>query len=98
MEDPHTVHRLTWQGIEVEATYCPLRWKVIAHLGIEAVEPLRAPLPISQSGYQSWFHQPRTIEESGLSVENFVIAMLDEAAASSEWKTHVESSRQGTLF
>lgn len=98
MEDPHTVYRFTWQGIEIEATYCPLRWKVIAHLGIESVSPHRAPLPISESGYQSWFHQPRTIENSGLSVEDFVIAVLDEAAASPEWKAHQETSRQGTLF
>lgn len=98
MEDPHTTHRFVWEGIEIEAKYTPLQWNVIAHLEIESVKPPRAPLPISETGYKSWYHQPNTIEASGMTVEEFVRAELTEAAASPEWKTHLESTRQGSLF
>lgn len=98
MEDPHTTHRFVWEGIEIEARYWPLRWGIIAHLQIESMNPPRAPLPISETGYKSWHHQPDTIEASGLGVEGFILAELDKEAASPEWKTHLESTRQGSLF
>jgi hypothetical protein len=98
MDDPHTIHTLTWQGIEIEARYCPLRWRTIAHLEILSVKPDGAPLPISETGYKSWFHEPGTIEASGMDLVAFVTTGLDQAATSREWKTHLENARQGMLF
>lgn len=92
------IHRLTWRGIEIEARYTPLQWKVIAHLEIESVSPERAPLPITETGYRSHFHQPGTVEANGGDVVAQVIAWLDEEAAKPEWKRHVESCRQFSLF
>lgn len=92
------IHRLTWRGIEIEARYTPLQWKVIAHLEIESVAPERAPLPITETGYRSHFHQPGTVEANGGDVVAQVIAWLDEEAASPEWEAYEESRRQLTLF
>ncbi len=38
--------------------YTPLQWKTIAHLEIRSIKPERAPLPITETGYRSHFHQP----------------------------------------
>ena len=91
-------HRLTWQGIEIEAVYTPLKWGVIAHLEVHSINPDHAPLPITETGYRSHFHQPGTIEAHGGDVVAQVIAWLDGEAAKPEWKRHVEASRQGELF
>lgn len=61
----YQVHRFTWQGIEIEAIYCPrLFGGIIAHLEIRSIEPPRAPLPITETGYLSHFHECGTIEAS----------------------------------
>lgn len=95
--DPQ-IYRFTWQGIEIEAIYTPLKWSVIAHLEIRSINPERAPLPITETGYRSHFHQPGTIEAHGGDVVAQVIAWLDEEAAKPDWKRHVEARRQGSLF
>lgn len=92
------IHRLTWRGIEIEVRYTPLQWKVIAHLEIESVAPERAPLPITETGYRSHFHQPGTVEANGGDVVAHVIAWLEEEAEKPEWKRHVETCRQFSLF
>lgn len=88
----------TWQGIEIEATYTPLKWNVIAHLEIRSINPERAKLPITDTGYRSHFHQPGTIEALGSDVVAQIIAWLDEEAAKPAWRTHIDASRQGELF
>lgn len=91
-------YRFTWQGIEIEAVYEPNKWQVIAHLEIRSINPERAPLPITETGYRSHFHQIGTIEELGGDVVAQVTAWLDEEAEKSAWKAHVEASRQYSLF
>lgn len=92
------IYRLWWRGIEIEARYVPLQWGVIAHLEIESVAPARAPLPITETGYRSHFHQPNTVESRGGDVVAQVIAWLDDEAVSPEWKAYDESRKQLTLF
>ena len=91
-------YRFTWQGIEIEAIYEPNKWQVIAHLEIRSINPERAPLPITETGYKSHFHEIGTIEALGGDVVAQVIAWLDEEAEKPDWKTYVEASRQYTLF
>ncbi|WP_109809670.1 hypothetical protein [Sphingosinithalassobacter portus] len=91
-------HRFAWRGIEMEAIYVPLKWGLIAHLEIRSLNPPRAPLPITETGYRSHFHQPGTIEALGGDVVAQVVAWLDEEAAKPEWQTHLERSRQYSLF
>lgn len=92
------IYRLIWRGIEIEARYTRLQWKVIAHLEIESIAPEGAPLPITETGYRSHFHQPGTVEANGGDVVAQVIAWLDEEAEKPEWKRRVESRRQFSLF
>ena len=97
-QQPQTYH-FTWQGIEIEATYTPRKWGVIAHLEIRSITPERAALPITSTGYRSHFHPCGTVEALGGDVVMQVTAWLDEEAkTSAEWLAHVERSRQGELF
>ncbi len=91
-------YSLTWRGIDIEATYTPLKWGVIAHLEIRTVAPRGARLPITETGYRSHFHQPGTIEAHGGDVVTQVVAWLDEEAAKPAWRAYEASSRQGELF
>lgn len=95
--EPQT-YRFTWQGIEIEATYTPLKWGVTAHLEIRSIAPHGARLPITETGYRSHFHQPDTIESHGGDVVAQVTAWLDEEAAKPAWHAHIERNRQGELF
>jgi hypothetical protein len=91
-------YRFTWQGIEIEATYTPLKWGVTAHLEIRSIVPQRARPPITETGYRSHFHTPGTIEKHGGDVVAQIVAWLDEEATSREWRAYVEVTRQGELF
>lgn len=91
-------YRFHWQGIEIEAVYVPLKWKTIAHLEVRSINPEGAPLPMTETGYRSYFHQPGTVEGLGGDVVAQVIAWLDEEAAKPAWRSYVEASRQGSLF
>ena len=98
MEQQSQTYRFTWQGIEIEATYTPLKWGVIAHLEICSIKPMGASLPITNTGYGSHFHQTGTVEALGGDVVAQVAAWLDEEAAGPEWRAHIERGRQGELF
>lgn len=91
-------YRFMWRGIEIEAIYTPLQWKTIAHLEVHSINPERAPLPITETGYRSHFHQPGTVEALGGDVVAQVVAWLDEEAATPEWKRLEEAARQLSLF
>lgn len=92
------VHRFTWRGIGIEAIYVPVKWGVIAHLEIHTIQPPRAPLPITETGYLSHFHPCGSIEAKGGDVVAQIMAWLDEEAAKPAWRHYVEASRQGELF
>ena len=87
-----------WRAIEIEAVYTPLKWNTIAHLEIRAISPERAPLPITETGYRSHFHQPGTVEGLGGDVVAQVVAWLDEEANSPAWRKREEAVRQLSLF
>lgn len=95
--EPQT-YRFVWQGIGIEAVYTPYKWSIHSHLEIRSIAPARAPLPITSTGYRSHFHAPGTIEANGGDVVAYVIAWLDEEAATPAWRAHVDASRQGELF
>lgn len=91
-------YRFTWHGITIEATYTPRKWNAIAHLEIRSIAPDRAPLPVTSTGYRSYFHPMGTIEAHGGDVTAQVMAWLDEEAKRPEWQAHVARSKQGELF
>jgi len=96
----YQTYRLTWEGIDIEARYDPAYCKdVIAHLEIETLEPERARLPITHTGYRSHFHPIGMIERdySG-DVIAAVTAWLNKEAQSKVWREYREDTRQGVLF
>jgi hypothetical protein len=97
MEQPQT-YRFQWEGIDIEATYTPVKWGVIAHLEIRSIQPERAPLPITETGYRSHFHPCGTVEANGGDVVAQIRAWLDEEAAKPAWRRYIKASRQGELF
>ena len=98
MEPRPQTYRFNWQGIEIEATYTPRKWGVIAHLGIRSIAPAGSALPITSTGYRSHFHQIGTVEAHGGDVVAQVIAWLDEEALRAEWQAYVNRANQGELF
>jgi len=92
-------YRFTWKGIEIEVRYNPNKWNVIAHLEIETINPERAPLPITETGYLSHFHEIGIIERDyDGDVVKAVTEWLGIEAKSKQWQHHIESSKQGELF
>lgn len=92
-------YRFTWQDIEIEATYTPRYYGgAVAHLAVRSIAPVGAPLPITETGYRSHFHQPGTIEAHGGDVVAQVTAWLDDEATKPEWRAHVIASKQLKLF
>jgi hypothetical protein len=97
MQQPQT-YRFNWKGIEIEVIYSPIKWGVIAHLEIRSIQPERAPLPITETGYKSHFHDCGTVEAKGGDVVAQIVAWLDEEAAKPEWRAYAAKNRQGELF
>ncbi|MBL4616935.1 MAG: hypothetical protein JKY46_04510 [Robiginitomaculum sp.] len=95
----YQTYRLNWQGIEIEARYLSNHLDVIAHLEIKSINPHRASLPITDTGYLSHFHQIGSIErDHDGDVVACVLHWLDTRAQGPSWKRYVEESRQGELF
>ncbi|GAA4778128.1 hypothetical protein GCM10023219_27830 [Stakelama sediminis] len=92
----------TWQGIEIEAIYTPRKWSVVDCLEIKSVNPARAPLPITDTGYLCCYLVPESQSEptvpDGREIVAQVVAQLDAQARSRKWQAYVEASRQGDLF
>ena len=92
-------HKFTWEGIEIELTYVPKAYGgAIAHLEVRSINPKRAPLPITETGYRSHFHPVGTVEEGEGTLIEQVTAWLDEEAKSKKWQTYLVESRQFSLF
>lgn len=93
---------LVWEGVTLSIGYEP-SWLAMsedygpAHLEIQAVEPERAPLPITETGYRSHFLARGIVEEAGGPVA-YVRAWLDEAAREPEWKQAQSKRAQLSLF
>ena len=95
----YQIYRFIWQSIEIEARYNPKKWNEIAHLEIETNNPERTPLPITETGYLSHFHEIGSIERDyDGDVVKAATEWLDKEAKSKQWQDYIEKSRQGELF
>ena len=98
-------HRLEWNGITIDVQYCrtwldcydQIYGYPLANLTIEAVDPERAPLPITETGSCSHFTRPDEIDAVG-GPGAFVCAALDEAAQDPAWLERQAAARQVSLF
>lgn len=94
---------IKWQGLDIEVRYNPDYAKVycaifgysLAHLEIESVN--REKLPITETGYRSHFERADNVAAEG-GAAAYVLAWLDHAAKSPEWRELQELERQYALF
>lgn len=64
-----SVSRLLWDSVAIEISYEPdwsglseLGWdRQVAHLSLTSIDPERAPLPVTETGYRSHFLSPTEI-------------------------------------
>lgn len=86
---------LEWRGILV---YISLeRQRYVDHLQIETLEPARAPLPLTETGYLSRFMAKDTIRD-GIDPAEYVETMLNQAAMSKNWGHFEMQIRQYALL
>jgi hypothetical protein len=98
------VHALHWRGVDIEITF-ERSWLSIArehdlaasHLTVTAIQPSRAPLPITETGYRSHFLHLEEIDQAG-GPPAYVDAWLNRMAQSREWLDHEQVCRQLSLF
>jgi hypothetical protein len=99
------VERFDWQGVSVSVSYeadwlgmsKSLGQFATAHLEIEAVDPPKHPLPVTETGYRSLFVARGVVEQAGGAVA-YTLAWLDQAAKAPAWKRQREAARQLSLF
>ena len=95
-------YEFVWSGIRIQIKFerkflSGTTPGLPSHLGIESLEPARAPLPITQTGFRSHFPPLASIEERGGPVA-YVLAWLDEEAKSRDWRAKQAAARQLSLF
>lgn len=98
------VHALAWQGRKLQIEY-EAHWLgvdrigglQVAHLQVRSVEPERAELPITETGYRSHFVDREAVSEAGGPVE-YVRQWLDAEARSRTWREQEAKARQLSLF
>lgn len=93
------VETLDWRGLLIQISYEP-RWldgDFIAHLQLETVEPVRAPLPVTETGYRSHFIPQGSVEELG-GPSAYALAWLDHEAKRNRWSEIEDAARQFSLF
>ncbi|WP_066769262.1 hypothetical protein [Sphingobium sp. CCH11-B1] len=86
---------LEWRGLLVQITYEQQQW--VDHIQIETVEPIRAPLPITETGYRSNFIAKGLVDEAG-GAGAFVESWLNRAAVDRTWADTEVLVRQYSLL
>ena len=90
-----TTSILDWRGILIRITFEKQRFA--DHLTVETLEPQRAPLPITETGYRSSFLPKGSIPATD-DPTIYVEAWLNEASKLRSWR-HLEMEvRQYTLM
>ena len=99
MENPEIISNIIWERIPIKISYKPkyseidFKQMVVSHIQVRAGERL----PITETGYRSifFFQQEQEIIPC---VKAQIIEMLNEKAASKEWKQYKSKKDQLLLF
>ena len=99
------VKLIEWNGIAIEVSYEPdwmpglkqILGGSMAHLQVQSVQPERAALPITETGYRSHFLPAHEIVAAG-GASVYVQEWLAAAARDPAWKAQVEDARQLVLL
>ncbi|MEP1932150.1 MAG: hypothetical protein ABJO52_20970 [Nisaea sp.] len=92
---PYRVHTIVWRGIEIEVRH--MRGWVSGMDHIEVHSQDREPLPITETGYKSLFI-PSADSDITSAPADHVLAWLEHAANSDEWKSTAAERAQLSLF
>lgn len=87
-----------WNSILIALTYRHKRWGVIDHIELETIDPPRAPLPITETGYRSHFLDASELEFFENDPHQYVLAWLNEAGEQPAWQKQQDDARQYSLF
>lgn len=90
-------YEFEWCGIRISLQHVHKYCGVIEHLEIRAIDPEKAPLPITETGYKSHFVDEASINRYS-NPQAYVLAWLDEASSRPEWQRQKEVSSQYSLF
>ena len=98
------VQIFSWREIQIElkvsAPY-PYYRKIyghdMCHIEVRSIEPERAPLPISDTGYRSIWLQEPLLDEFGGAL-SYVTEFLEHESKSKQWEQQPEAGRQYQLF
>lgn len=93
------IETLDWRGVLIEISYEP-RWMgdgIIAHLELRTIQPERAPLPVTETGYRSHFIPQGSVEAMD-GPTAYVLAWLEHEAGRKGWADVEAAARQYTLF
>ena len=95
---------IRWQGYTIEVSFWEKKHKLygyedayMSHLEIRCLEPVKAPLPMTESGYRSHHAPPEHILEYG-SAKDYVLAWLEHEAKTDTWKQREAAAKQFSLF
>ena len=94
---------IEWRGIAIRVSFAAnwlnmaARGYGTAHIEVLSIDPDRAPLPMTETGYRSHFTSAETVAAYGGPVA-FVQRWLEEEAKSPTWKSYEATSRQFSLF
>lgn len=93
---------INWDGITISIGHCPAYFGAgsdyeIDHIEIRAIEPSKARLPMTETGYRSHFASPADVEAAGGPVA-LVETWLAEASRTREWRDYRAASQQLSLF
>lgn len=72
-------------------------WNIFDHLSICSLEPAKAPLPITETGYLSHYLAADAVAANGGAVA-VVRSMLNEAVETKMWHEYINSMQQSSLF
>lgn len=95
MTSTTTTQTLDWRGILIQVSF--EEQKYIDHLQIETLEPARAPLPMTETGYRSHFVSCGIVQGHGGPLE-YVARWLEDASKDRGWIEAKAASRQFSLF
>lgn len=96
----YQIQRFTWECIEIEVRYNAEHYiNVVSYIEIEAVNPPRARLPITSTGYKSHYAPYGSVERDyNGDVVAAVTHWLNQEVKSKKWQDYIENARQGVLF
>jgi len=86
---------LDWRRILIQITFEKQRF--VDHIQIETLEPFRAPLPITETGYRSHFLSKDVIERA-CGPDTYVLDWLEFAATRQGWIEQEAAIRQYALI